>query len=230
MPVDADPSVADSSEAEASKPVQMVPRWQAYPRIVGTLDLDSRHTEAAELLAEGSTDARDIARQVGVSYWTLWAWRQRPEFCRLIQDRREFYETEALTHGVALRHQRVRALNDRWQRMKQLIEERAKDMADVPGGSSGLLVRQVKGVGEGDRFREVEYYTTDHGLLREMRQLEEQAARELGQRPTDSETKEAVREIEATAMSTSELLERARQILRSAGELPPEVPVPEGNR
>jgi hypothetical protein len=174
------------------------------------------------LIAEGSLSFEQVAKRVGVSAWALWSWRQRPEFCLLVKQRLEFYRAEALTHGIALREQRIRALNDRWQRMRRLIDARAKDMADVPGGDTGLLVRKVRGIGDGSNFRQVDWYEFDHALLRELRAIEEHVAHELGQwRPEPTETT-GPREVDATAMSTAELLERARQILRAAGESPPE--------
>jgi class 3 adenylate cyclase len=42
-------------------------------------------------------------------------------------------------------------------------------------------VRNVKGIGAGENYREVREYEVDVALLRELRAHEEQAARELGQ-------------------------------------------------
>jgi hypothetical protein len=70
---------------------------------------------------------------------------------------------------------RVRALENRWQRMHQVIDARAADatMKDVPGGTTGLLVRTYRSIG-GDTVVE---YAVDTGLLRDLRAHEEQAAR-----------------------------------------------------
>lgn len=61
------------------------------------------------------------------------------------------------------------------------MSERADDMADVLGGSSGLLVRQVKQIGSGESSRIVEEYKLDTELLAEFREHEKQMAIELGQ-------------------------------------------------
>jgi hypothetical protein len=193
------------------------------PRIAGPLPMGPNHVEAADLIAEGSLSITQIAAKVGTTRWTLWAWRQRPEFCRVLEQRLEFYRAEALLHGIAVREQRVKAQTDRWRRMQRIVEARAKDMQDIPGGDSGLLVRKFRGIGDGENFRVVEYYETDVGLLREFRSLEEHAARELDQWPRGSDTT-AAREVnvEVEAMTNAELLERAKAVLRAAGELPPE--------
>ena len=78
---------------------------------------------------------------------------------------------------------RLQALNERWNRLRSALErlltERAIDMANVPGGASGLLCREFKGKGG-----EKETWRVDAGLvalLAELRALERQAAEELGQ-------------------------------------------------
>lgn len=75
--------------------------------------------------------------------------------------------------------QRLSAYQDRWDRMRRVIDERAAtyELVKVPGGGTGLLVKTLRAVGS--TF--VEEYAVDTGLLREMRELELQAAKELGQ-------------------------------------------------
>jgi hypothetical protein len=64
-----------------------------------------------------------------------------------------------------------------------VIAARAADPAlqDVPGGKTGLIVRDVRGIGKGANFQLVAVYAVDVGLLAEMRQIEKQAAQEVGQ-------------------------------------------------
>ena len=91
---------------------------------------------------------------------------------------------------------RVHALNDRWRLLHQVVAERAADpsLAEVPGGSTGLIVRTVKVVkvidqrpfeeqeeGPMPRMQLVEEFSVDTGLLAEIRNHERQAAQELGQ-------------------------------------------------
>ena len=46
---------------------------------------------------------------------------------------------------ITNRNARVGLLQDLVDRMRRVIEERGAEMADVPGGSSGLLVKTYKG-------------------------------------------------------------------------------------
>src|SRR5262245_17471452 len=77
--------------------------------------------------------------------------------------------------------ERVRELEELWRRLKALIHARAADptMAVCPGGETGLLVRRRKVLGNGTGT--IDEFCLDTGLLSEMRALEAQAARELGQ-------------------------------------------------
>jgi hypothetical protein len=68
---------------------------------------------------------------------------------------------------------RIAALQDRCRRMRQLMDQRAVEMADVPGGDTGLLVEDLKG--------KVVVYRFDRNLLAEIRAHERQVAQELGQ-------------------------------------------------
>lgn len=88
-----------------------------------------------------------------------------------------------IARGIAERQNRVDALNDRWDRMRRVIAERADapETQEVAGGKTGLIVHNVKGVGKGADFQLVDVYEVDTGLLAEMRATEKQAAQELGQ-------------------------------------------------
>lgn len=50
-----------------------------------------------------------------------------------------------------------------------------------PGGRTGLVVRQLKQVGSGMSAKTVEEFAVDTGLIKEIRGLHEQVAKELGQ-------------------------------------------------
>src|SRR5450432_4730881 len=83
---------------------------------------------------------------------------------------------------ISSRNARVQALQNRWDRLRvgvaQLMAERGADMAEAPGGSTGLLVRRYQGA------LAMPVYTVDTGLLSllsELRAIEKQAAEELGQ-------------------------------------------------
>lgn len=139
--------------------------------------------QAAQLVAEDSLTDEAIASEVGVSRRQLARWKCDGEFAARVEEIRKTLGDLALRHVISKRHRRVRALDERWEKLQRVIAERgaAKEMAKVPGGRTGLLVRTVKGLGTGDNFRTVEEYEVDTGLLRELREHEKQAAQELGQ-------------------------------------------------
>ena len=77
---------------------------------------------------------------------------------------------------LAARENRLAALQDRHDRLNLIVEERAADMAEAPGGKSGLLTRDYKG-----KNADQVVYKLDTGLLSEFREHERQVAIELGQ-------------------------------------------------
>ncbi len=71
---------------------------------------------------------------------------------------------------LAIRENRIAAQEDRHKRLQMVMHERARSMPEVPGGKSGLLTRDGKGI-----------YKVDGTLLAEFREHEKQIATELGQ-------------------------------------------------
>jgi hypothetical protein len=135
--------------------------------------------EAAYLLAEDQLTDDQIAERLRLNRRTLTRWKDCPGFQARVAEHRDAIEQAITSRGIARRARRVEALDRRWEKMRSVIDARAADpdMAAVPGGPTGLLVRSYKQVGE-DR---VEEYEVDAGLLRELREHEKQAAQELGQ-------------------------------------------------
>jgi hypothetical protein len=121
------------------------------------------------LLAEDRLPERDIAQVVGVGRTQLWRWKRKPEFAELVQLLTQEITQSALSRGIAQKRNRVRALDERSRRLEQLARERAQDMANVPGGSSGYLTRRIKSIGSGKSARVVEEYEVDGTLLRQLR-------------------------------------------------------------
>jgi hypothetical protein len=124
---------------------------------------------------------------------------------------------------ISSRNARVRALQDRWDRMRQVIDQRAAspDFAKVPGGTTGLLCRDL-------RCRDTPVYKVDTGLLAELRAHEQQAAQELSQWQTKTMVEER-KTLDATpaavALATILTLEQLEELERkmlaqaaSAGE------------
>lgn len=94
------------------------------------------------------------------------------------EERRE--QAEHLTKEVivsapvlASRQNRLAAIQERHDRLAQVMKERGEELADVPGGKSGLLVRDFKG--------DNEVFKLDATLLSEFREHERHMAIELGQ-------------------------------------------------
>lgn len=138
---------------------------------------------AAELLAEGKLTYNQIVADLDIGRMTFWRWREHPQFMARVEEHLDEFREAVRRRGLAVLERRVDSLNDRWDRLHQIMNARAADpeRASVPGWTSGLMVRNLKGIGKGKDFRVVETYEVDRGLLSEMREHEKQAAQELGQ-------------------------------------------------
>lgn len=94
-------------------------------------------------------------------------------------------EARVEDYAIASKVNRIAALQDRWDRMKALLDARAKDSrySDEPGYETGLMIHQLKAIGRGEDFQLVNLYVTDAQLLAEMRATERAVAEELGSLP-----------------------------------------------
>ena len=100
--------------------------------------------------------------------------------CSRVSELQETLSAGTIALEISSRNARVQAMQDRWSMLRagiaQLMIERAADMAEAPGGGTGLLVRQYQGGAP--------VYKVDTGLVSLIGQLlahEKQAAEELGQ-------------------------------------------------
>lgn len=165
--------------------------------------LQPRQEQAAQYVAEDKLLDEEIIKRLKIAPRTFYYWKTDAEFMTRVAELREDFRKAVRERGIAILENRVDALNDRWKGLRQTIAERAEDLAgEVPGGSTGLLVRKplfvkvlehkaVKATSIADledadfiptRQAELVYeYAVDTGLLTEMRNLEKQAAQELGQ-------------------------------------------------
>ena len=135
---------------------------------------------AAKLCADDRQTDDQIALTVGVTRMTLHRWREHPDFTERVNSLIAAYAEAIKGKGIAELQNRVAAYNDRWDRMRAVIEARAIELATIPGGSTGLLVHTYKMAG-GKEPIVMDEYSVDTGLLAEMRATEKQAAQELGQ-------------------------------------------------
>jgi hypothetical protein len=100
------------------------------------------------------------------------------EITKRILELRETIAEAVIAAEIGNRNARVQELQHRWELMRRVIEERGKhaDFAEIPGGTTGLLVRDYKG-----KDAQQPIYRVDTGILAELRLHEKQAAQELGQ-------------------------------------------------
>ena len=141
-----------------------------------------KHHEAALLVAEDALTDEQIAETVGVHRTTLAVWKKDPTFSALVGDQVGRLNAAMLKLPIAKKRERLRTLDALHNKALDVIAERAATMADeAPGTSTGLMVRQTKIQSSGDGVTIVKEYSVDTALIREIRALEEQAAKELGQ-------------------------------------------------
>jgi transposase-like protein len=144
--------------------------------------------EAAVMVAEGRYDYQQIAEKLGVTARALHKWRKQPVFAARVEELSKEFGELALKRGIARKEYRLKCLADRQSKLLQVIEERSSDpsMIEVPGGKTGLVVRQIiASAGELVGYE----YSVDTGTLRELREVETMAAKELGQIVEKSESK-----------------------------------------
>jgi len=139
--------------------------------------------EAAQLVALGELSDTDVARKLEIGRTTLWEWRQEPAFMGRVDAIIEEIRVTFRRRAIGMMERRVARLNSTWLKLQQVIEERsiAPELQNVAGGKTGTVAHKVKGVGSGDAFQLIDEYEVDIGLLKEIREIEKQAAIELGQ-------------------------------------------------
>lgn len=168
-----------SGKKASKKAVKKSP--QMSQNVTG-FEWDSVRERAAYLLAENKLTDELIAKECEIDRRTLARWKTHPEFQARVDNNVEKIRETIVKRGIIEKQNRLDALNDRWQRMTRVIEQRATVYAGIQaGGNTGLLVKQIKGIGKGEDFQVVEEYAVDTGLLKEMREHEKQAAQELGE-------------------------------------------------
>lgn len=135
---------------------------------------------AAQLLAEAEYDYVQISEMIGVDVATLRRWRQKPKFSERVAEIVKERASEAMQFAIANKAFRVRALQKRHRKLLSIAEERAADpsMAAIPGGKTGYVARKI--VASSGELMGYEY-AVDIALSKELRDIEQQVAKELGQ-------------------------------------------------
>lgn len=144
----------------------------------------ARREEAAVLVAQDGLSNEEIAKRVGISRQGLDKWKRQPGFRERVEALVGSMAESVKGRGIADRQNRVSALNERWDRLWRVVEARAVQYADVPGGDTGMLV--------GRGVAECAEYVLDGVLLKELREHEKQAAIEVGQWEGDRQDESAV--------------------------------------
>jgi hypothetical protein len=162
---------------------------------------------AAALLADDELADHEIAARCDVTRRTLTRWKLIPAFASRVAELVREAGDVASRYAIGKKASRLHGLDDRRRRMAQVIEERAADpaMQGVPGGKTGLLCHTTKSIGGGDNAREVDEYAVDTGLLKELREIEKQAAQELGQWTEKREVGGTIRIVAALELTDDEL-------------------------
>ena len=135
------------------------------------------------LVAEDRFTDEEIARRAHVHRSTLAKWKTHPDFIALVSEYTAKLTAQAMEHGIARREVRLGVLQAAHNHLLKVIEDRAAapEMQRVPGGTTGLLIRTEKVIGFGERARTIEEFSFDRPVLQELRAIQEQAAKELGQ-------------------------------------------------
>lgn len=142
-----------------------------------------KRERAAALVADDALTDEQIATEVGIGRATLTRWKRQAEFRAQVDALVAETHAQLLAEGIANKQNRLDALNDAHQRMEQVIAERAADpaLADVPGGTTGLIVHTYRQVGWGAEAQLVDEYAVDTATLKERRATLQQAAQEVGE-------------------------------------------------
>lgn len=143
-------------------------------------ELEPQREQAAQLIAEGRYEFGEIAEKVGVDRRTLHRWRKDEDVAARIEELQKEFNEAALRRGIARKEYRIKRLADEESKLLQVLEERAADesMADIPGGTTGFVVR--KAITSKDGIVGYEY-VVDNGTLKQLQSIREQVAKELGQ-------------------------------------------------
>jgi Terminase small subunit len=152
----------------------------------------TRHEEFALLVAKGVSATKAY---VSAGYSSNGAQQSAGRLllnvmvCSRVRELQETLSAATIALEISSRNARVQALQNRWDKMRRVIDERATspDFAEVPGGTTGLLCKDYKG-----KAADTVVYKVDTGLLAELRAHEKQAAEELEQWKTHIEVRKTI--------------------------------------
>lgn len=143
-----------------------------------------------------STPVR-VARMVGVTVTQIKQWQAMPAFAQKVNALTREAETRLVEEGLAIKAARVNELRKRHALLLEITERREEwaaenapddtivepsgDVVAIPGLGTGWIALKRKSLGSGDSQRVIVEGEIDLALAGELRRIEEQIARELGQ-------------------------------------------------
>lgn len=199
---------------------------------------------AAQLVADDHLTNDQIAAKAGVTASQLERWKHFPEFSERVAEHVATFRANITKTGLAVKENRIQTKKARaaalraviraravahdvvrgWEGEPIIIKKTGKPIV-VPGGHTGMLVRDVGKYGE--------KYKVDTGLLAELRAIEVEIAIEVGEWKQKIEHSGAIDSISQEARDLAELftleeLEAARKraMEKKAPTMAPELPAP----
>src|SRR6202521_356605 len=144
--------------------------------------LNPKQILAAQLVAEGKLEVKQIANQVQCSVPPIVGWKHLPKFQDMVKHHREVFEARVAGSFIGQRIKRVKLRDQLAKSLIHVAKKRAiaatKDKAMLPaGGDNGLVVSRKRKVG-GETVREFE---VDHSTIDQFRNLMRDQAIDVGQ-------------------------------------------------
>jgi hypothetical protein len=106
--------------------------------------LTGKQEQAALLVVKDELTDEQISAKLKIGRKTLQRWKNIPAFVSRLDELRAKIREAITAQGIAHKQNRIDSLADLHRRMQMVIDARAQQHADVPGGESGVLVRQVR--------------------------------------------------------------------------------------
>ena len=154
---------------------------------------------AAQLVADDKLTDEEIANRCKITRQTLHNWKKDLEFAARVEEHRSAWRAAVMSTGIAIKENRIASLNERHRRLSLVIDARGKRYSDeidsapldalivdskddaprIPPeeARTGIVIESVTYLKEGKRVE----WAVDTPMLAEMRNIEKQAAQELGQ-------------------------------------------------
>ena len=157
------------------------PKWEQFAKGIGLngLSATESYVKAGYSKSGAAVSAHKLLKNAKV----------KARVKELAEHVAEHVAEKIIAVSIASRNDRLAAADRRWKLMEQLMAARAAEMAEIAktdpkkiaaGASTGLLVKRIKAVGSGANFKLGYEYEFDAALFREMRELEKQAAQDVG--------------------------------------------------